>query len=321
MVRRWHWLLAFAACSATEGNVLIARDPPLVLMDSGMREPDANADAEPNQREHDAGAAAADTRGRCRIGGSKDGIYDSFAGDTLDATTWLVADGPVTFGGANARGGFARDNVLVSGGALLLRVRGDLYAGSVRANDVTGRPFASGKRSAAAVATRDLFASGTYQIQGRLVGPAPVEVAIWFVRDDDSQGAIDIATPGRNGAERSYGHVHMRSRNASASSETQFALAQSFDDAAAHILRFDWYTTAASSVSFWVDDEQRWQTTHNLPPKAAGRMWIVAWVPETEVADFDTAEIRIDNAFVTPFGNAGDVCVDGELSGQFLRSP
>jgi hypothetical protein len=181
--------------------------------------------------------------------------------------------------------------------------------------------LASGKRSAAAVVTRDLFASGTYQIEGRLVGPPGVEVAIWFVRDDDSQGAIDIATPGRNAAERSYGHVHMRTRDASAASENQFALAQSFDDGAAHILRFDWYTTVASSVGFWVDDEPSWQTTRRLPPKAAGRMWIVAWVPDAAVANFDTAEIRIDNAFVTPFGNDGDLCVDGELTGPFLSPP
>jgi hypothetical protein len=302
-------LLACQGCALVEGDVLIARDAQVSSpIDGGMSaQPDASgATSEPNNR------------GACRIGGAKDGFHDGFGGDALDANTWLVAHGPITFAQASARGGFARDNVQVSGGALVLRVRGDLYDGDVRSIDAAGRPLASGRRSAAAVVTRDLFASGTYQIEGRFTGPPPVEVAVWLVRDDDSQGAIDISTPGRNGAERSYSHVHMRSRDASAASENQLALAQTLDDGAAHILRFDWYTTAMSAVSFWVDDELRWQTARRLPPKAAGRMWIVAWVPDDAAADFDTAEIRIDNAFVTPFGNAGDLCVDGELTGPFL---
>jgi hypothetical protein len=319
-------LLAWQGCALVEGDVLIARDAQVISpIDSGDA---SDAQLTPPM---DGGVSALldasgdasqpNTRGACRIGAAKDGFHDGFAGDALDANTWLVAHGPVTFAQASAQGGFARDNVQVSGGALVLRVRGDLYDGDVRSIDAAGRPLASGKRSAAAVVTRDLFASGTYQIEGRLTGAPAVEVALWLVRDDDSQGAIDISTPGRNGAARSYSHVRMRSRDASAASENQFMLAQSLDDGAAHILRFDWYTTAMSAVSFWVDDELRWQTSRRLPPKAAGRMWIVAWVPDGAAADFDTAEIRIDNAFVTPFGNAGDLCVDGELTGPFLTPP
>lgn len=294
--------LLLASCAPLEGDVLIARD-------AGAAADDAAA--------IDSGAP--DTRGLCRIGGSDDGFYENFDGAALDGERWLVAHGPVTFAGL--RGSFARDNVEVAGGALVLRVRGDLYSGPVRAIDATGRALASGARSGAAVATRDLFASATYQVQGRLSGPEGIEVAIRFVRDDDAEGALDIATPGLGEGTPSYRHVRMRSRDARISSELQFELAQGLDDGDPHILRFDWYTTRDNAAAFWVDDAHRWSTEEALPSRRAGRMWIVAWLPDDGPAAFDTAEIRVDNAFVTPFGNDGDLCTDGELAGPALIAP
>jgi hypothetical protein len=294
MVTRALLACVLTGCAAAEGNVLIARK---------ARDADTAADGDISD------ASVVDTRGVCRIGGSKDGFYENFGGTALDPQRWLVADGPVTFAGSSARGEFMRENVQVNGGSLQLSVRGDRYDGALR------------KRSAAAIATRDLFASGTYQIQGVLAAPDAVEVAIWFVSDDDSQGAIDLTTPGLDGSERSYSRVHMRTRDASSTSDNQFALAQSLADGASHILRFDWYTTATPSATFWVDDELRWKSPRALPPAAAGRLWIVAWLPDDAVADFDTATVGIESAFVTPFGNNGDICVDGALTGPSLSLP
>lgn len=325
-------LAAVQGCSVVEGNVLVARTKQgAAPVDSGAsRQLDAaeldatDRDARPTTPT-DSGpsgdASVPDTRGACRIGGSKDGFYENFSGATLDPARWLVAHGPVRFAGSTARGGFARDNVQVLDGSLRLRVRGDRYEGAIRSVDASGEPLASGKRSAAAIVSRDQFGSGTYQIQGLLTGAASVEVAIWFVRDDDSAGAIDVTTPGRSGTERSYEYVRLRTRSASSANDSQFALGKTLDDGASHILRFDWYTTAASSVSFWIDDELRSKSMRALPPLATGRLWIVAWVPDDAVADFDTVEIRLDNAFITPFGNSGDTCVDGELKGPFLTLP
>jgi hypothetical protein len=333
---------ALDGCAAAEGNVLVSRnkrepapldgglgteldatDRDATDRDAAGRDTaaaDATAlDAQPPLPSSDAGTP--DTRGVCRIGGSKDGFYENFSGSTLDPTRWLLAHGPISFGRSSARGGFARDNVQLLDGSLRLRVRGDRYEGDVRSVDAAGKPAVTGKRSAAAIVTRDLFGSGTYQMQGSFAGPASVEVALWYLRDDDSGGAIDLSTPGRNGSERSYGFVRMRTRDAISASDTQFALGDSLDDGASHILRFDWYTTAMSSVTFWIDDALRSKSTRALPPMAAGRLWIVAWVPDDLPADFDTAEIRIDNAFITPFGNNGDTCVEGELAGPFLTLP
>lgn len=344
MVTRALLLLLLAAvqgCHAVEGTVLRSRSKPSMPVDSGLDVDtgdgsDAAAALDASKADsaaHDASdldarvvvppqdASSPDTRGVCRVGGARDGFYENFNGTALDSSHWLVAHGPVSFGGSTARGGFARDNVVVRDGSLRLLVRGDRYEGDVRSVDASGRTLASGKRSAAAIASRDQFSSGTYQVQGFLTGPAAVEFAIWFVRDDDAAGAIDLTTPGTESGSRNYGFVRMRTRDSSSASDVQFALGKTLDDGASHILRFDWYTTTAKSVSFWIDDELRAKSMRSLPPSNAGRMWIVAWVRDDAAADFDTAEIRLDNAFITPFGNPGDVCADAELDGPNLTPP
>jgi hypothetical protein len=314
-----------SACALQDGTVLIARDLDAATNaeldhDSALAPDDAAAlDAATAVDGSDQAAAA--PRGVCRIEGAADGFYDAFDGAAVRGERWLLAHGPVQYAGQRAEGGFVRDNVRVEGGALVLSVRGDRYTGSVRGVDAAGRPLSHGRRSAAAVATRDLFGSATYQAQGRFSGPPGLEVALWLVRDDDSSGAIDLATPGVSAGQPSYAHVRMRSRDAAASSEQQFALTDPFDDGASHILRFDWYTTVDNAVRFWVDDRLRWTTDQQLPSPRAGRLWIVAWVPDQAPADFDTAEVRVENAFVTPFGNDGDLCTDYELAGPFLVEP
>jgi hypothetical protein len=312
------------ACATREGTVLVAHD--LDAASEDLRDADeaeAESETEPEDAARDAAsdAGSADTRGRCRIGGNPDGFNESFSGSALNATRWLIAHGPVSHAGKRTPGGFARENVSVENGSLVLRVRGDQYDGPVRGVDADGRPLASERRSAAAVATRDMFASATYQAQGRFVGPSGVEVALWFTRDDEQQGAITLATPGRDGDTPSYAFVHMASRDGATSFEHQFALAASFDDRASHILRFDWYTTVDNAVDFWIDNARRFQSKSSLPSRRAGRLWIVAWLREGTPAPFDTAEIQVENAFVTPFGNDGDLCVDGELAGPFLTLP
>lgn len=314
--------VALSACGPLEGTVLIARDAGIDA--GGDAEEETPIDAGANEDAREAGEASADagnvTRGLCRTGSSKDGFYENFA-MPLNPNRWLLANGPVEVAGLSAQGGYARDNVNIEAGTLIMRVRGDQYDGPVRSRDREGKPLASGKRSAAALVTRDLFTSATYQMQGRFVGPPGVEVALWFVRDDDSEGAIMIGTPGLDGTAPSYAFVSMHTRDGSASAGSEFALGTSFDDRASHILRFDWYTTANNAAVFWVDDVQRFQVTRNLPARKAGRLWIVARVRDGAAAAFDTAEIRIENAFVTPFGYGDVECTDGELAGPSLVSP
>jgi len=130
-----------------------------------------------------------------------------------------------------------------------------------------------------------------------------------------------MAVPGTVGGAASYAAVHAESRDDASPEQSELPLGTPFDDGASHILRFDWYTTADNAARFWVDDTERWRAQVHLPSRTAGRLWIVAWLPGDAPADFDTAELRIDNAFVTPFGNDGDVCSDGALTGPFLVPP
>jgi hypothetical protein len=326
--------LVLAGCAAREGTVLVARElsgdagvPDIsldgaVAADARVREDGAseptNGDAGELPSADDGGAALL---GRCRIEGASAGFYENFGGVQL-SNTWLIAHGVHTFAGSAPRGGFVRDNVAVRDGALVLSVRGDRYVGPVVGIEASGAARVDGKRSAGAVATRDLFASATYQIQGRLAGPPGVEVAMWVMADDDRAGGADLAAPGVVQGLPSYGAVRMRSRTGlGVSEQNQFALVQRLDDGASHILRFDWYTTSQPTVDFWVDDVSRWKATEQVLDGATRRLWIVAWVPDDAPADFDTAEIRIENAFVTPFGNDGDRCTVSEYTNRGLVSP
>jgi hypothetical protein len=278
-------VLSLAACSV-DGVVLVLPEPPL---DAGADQ-DAQLDAvialdalPPPLDAQDAAPPRADAAQPvptcvCRIGGAGDGFYDSFPDGPLDAR-WLVADGA-------SFASFRRENVSVVDGSLLL----------------TTTPEAG-----AAIATRDLFGSATYQVQARV--PAGVELAVWWRRDDEADGTVDITTPGQGGDSTRVG---MRARGTGGTSELQLVLAAPLTDGSDHILRFDRYTTSSPSTSFWVDDVMRWSSGQNVPTNRAGRMWIAAT---------GNGVVRITNTFVTPFGNSGDACSDGELRGPGLTAP
>lgn len=331
--------LLVGSCSARIATVLIARelgDAQVVDAGSTRSELDARAPSDDGSLVVDADTRAEASvpvdagtlPGACRIDGAPSGFYETFAGTALD-DDWLVAQGTHSFAGRTPRGGFARDNVAVRDGELVLTVRGDRYVGPVRGTSSTGEALADGRRSAAAVVTRNLFASGTYQVEGRFVAPPGVEVAMWLMADDDSAGGIDIAVPGLvpNGAGAdvpSYGAVRLQTRSsraAGASALNHLSLAQSLDDGQSHILRFDWYNTAAPSVQFWVDDMPRWSTNTHLPDGGTRRLWIVAWLADDVPTDFESAEVRVQNAFITPFGNDGDRCTSGAITGTGLALP
>lgn len=283
-------LVLLTACSV-EGVVLVVVPgaPDASLDAEAARDADVVLDVQAPPLDAQPEAAIVEAAlapvGVCRIGSASDGFYDSFPDGPLDAR-WLVADGVQSFAS------FRREQVAVTQGTLVL----------------TATPEAG-----AAIVTRDLFGSATYQVQGRVSDGA--QLSVWWRRDDDADGTIQIASPGQGG---NFSLVQMRTHDGTASSENQFALGASLNDGSDHILRFDRYTTASPSTAFWVDDQPRWSATTSLPTSRAGRLWIVAWPRDP---DFDSAVIRITNAFVTPFGNSGDRCTDGELSGPGLLPP
>jgi hypothetical protein len=332
---RQGWLaLGLWACSPLEAVVLEARATETdAESDDGGVEPersdlDAAGDAErtidaavADASELGADAGAPDTRGTCRIGGASDGFYETFDAADLAPSRWLVAHGALSVGGSRVAGGFLRENIAIEQGALVLRVRGHKYTGNLHGFAGDGAIADDVLQSGAALVTRDLFGSGTYQVEGRIRVPAGVSLALWWLRDDPAEGGIDMRTPDLMAGTPSYSQVMLQSRDRTGEARLTEDAGVALDDGARHILRFDWYTTGQNSVRFWIDDVARSAVRTHLPDTRAGRLWIAAYTEEGSPADFDTAEVRIESAFVTPFGNLGDLCMDGELSGPGLVLP
>lgn len=308
--------LLVAACAPVGGTVLVRSD--------GSAEGGAafDASAPPAAQRGDASAsdgtaleaavaedAAPPTiESACRIAGASSGFFEEFTSATLDGARFLLAHGGATIAGRTPHGGFLRENVALRDGALVLSVRGDAYAGALRGFAATGARRADGRRTAAAVATRDLFASATYSATFLLRAPPGVEVGLFVLRDAEPLEWLEIASRGGELA----GRVRMRSARADGSGgESELALPASAD--ALHSLRFDWYTNPREAVRFWIDDVPQQLSDQPAPEGRAGRLWLLAWVPDDAPADFDTAELRIERAFITPFGNDGDRCVEAPV--------
>jgi hypothetical protein len=315
--------LLIAACSDARGTVLRLRDG-----DASTGGDDAAVDARDAGRDAgDSGEPPSDAGdnplGECRIEHDV-GFLDPFD-LPLDRRRWLIAHGNVPILGERSTGGFVRDNVRLEDGKLVLTVRGDAYTGPVRGFDAGGNPLPDGKRSGAAIATRNLFQSGTYQWESLFDAPPGVKLALLVQRDDPAQGAIGITVPGLAGMMRSYqvaeayvdGPFGMPMRQ-------QITLPVPLDDGMLHQLRFDWYASGGTggvpSVDFWQGGENLRSIDGHAPPRA-GRAWLVAFVPEGTPAAFESADIHVETTFITTFGSDADRCVDGELGQGVLVEP
>ena len=301
-------LVLTGGCAPLEGSVLILGDGGL-RFDASDQLPASSGDASASDASSADGALGEDAAApaiasACRVEGASSGFFEEFGGEALDGARFLLAHGSLTLAGRTPRGGFLRENVALRDGALVLSVRGDGYTGPLRGFAATGARSGDGRRTAAAIATRDLFASATYSATIELRAPPGVEVGLFVVRDGEPRDWLEIA---------SYGpapRVRMRSARADgAGGESEFTLPASED--ALHSLRLDWYTNPREAVRFWIDDVPQERSDQRAPEGWAGRMWLLAWVPDGVAADFDTAELRIERTFVTPFGNDGDRCVQG----------
>jgi hypothetical protein len=255
-----------------------------------------------------------------------DGFLDPFDGSALRADNWLVAHGNVEVAGERSLGGFVRENLAVRNGKLILTVRGDAYTGSIRGIDRDGKMRANGQRTGAAIATRDLFMSATYQWEGKLAAAAGIKLVLAVMRDDPEDGMIAITAPGlTSGGAPSYAFASAYVRSPVAAPVTrQIALPSPLDDGDNHSLRFDWHAgpgpTSPPAADFWHGPDNL-QTLTGDAPARAGRAWLLAFVPDGAVADFDTVDIEISTAFITPFGETRDRCTDGELMSPVLETP
>lgn len=265
---------------------------------------------------------------------TSDIFYDDFNGNTLDTQKWLIAD--KSWGGNN--GGVVPENVSVSQGTLKLEGHGNKYKGNVK-----GHNQPTGIRTGAAIATRNYYSSGSYEVVAKVAPQLGACSAMWtFEYEEYYPGDPEYAASGKTGQYYAVNHeidIELPTANANHSTPSFEAarfntfttengysikkdLPYAVDDGKFHTYRFDWHTGDASEekrVDYYVDG-QYMCTSKTQVPTNAGRFWIGLWFPTsidadgdgvcetgwTGTADFDTTVFEIDSVKITPYHESGD---------------
>lgn len=257
---------------------------------------------------------------------AEDVFFDDFSGGSLDTGKWLIAEknwgGTVTENGVTVdyNGGVRAENVALSNENLVLTGCGNRYEGDVRGINRDGSLRADGKRCGAAIATKEYFASGSYEIRAKIAPELGCCSAMWTFEyeEDDADGAlritnheIDIEFPGRDAADDlSLRHALCTTWVTEEDYKTKSVLCGDQTDGAFHTYRFDWHTgsdTETPRVEFYFDGVLT-HTAYEHIPTNAGRFWLGLWFPKgwAGTPDFEKAVFEIDYAKITPFHEAGD---------------
>lgn len=260
------------------------------------------------------------------VSAATDGFYDDFEGSRLDSSKWLIAEknwgGTVEENGRTVdyNGGVIAEHVAVRDGNLLLTGCGNQYDGEQRGINRDGTRREDGKRCGAAIATREYFASGSYEIRAKIAPELGCCSAMWtFEYEEDYTGdtlqitnhEIDIEFPGRDAQEDfSLNHALCTTWVTEEDYKTTSVDCGVQADGAFHTYRFDWHTgsdTETPRVEFYFDGELR-HTSDTCIPTNAGRFWLGLWFPRywAGTPDFDTTAFVIDYASITPFHEQGD---------------
>ena len=264
-------------------------------------------------------------------------FFDDFNGNSLDTNKWLIAN--KAWGGQN--GGVVKENVSVSNGTLKLEGHGLNYTGNVKG---TGKYGDSGKLVGAAVATRDYYASGSYEVVAKIAPNLGACSAMWtFEYEEYYEGDegyipelamdhctvvnheidIEIPTAVNSHSTENFHSARFNTWTYENVYTPHFMdVGVDLDDGNFHTYRFDWHTGDASEtarVEFYIDNQLLY-TCYKTIPTNAGRFWIGVWFPfanDTDGdkkpdtgwagrADFDTTVFEIDSVKITPYNEAGD---------------
>lgn len=258
-----------------------------------------------------------------------DVFYDDFSSGTLDSDKWLVAyknwGGKVTENGVKVdyNGGVIPQNISVKDGKLILTGNGNLYEGDLKGINKDGSQRDNGKRTGAAIATKDYYASGSYEVMAKVAPELGACSAIWtFEYEEDwdtgeiTNHEIDIEMPGRPASEKknqSFQYALCNTWTGENEGEyktgyTDIGVNQA--DGEFHKYRFDWHTgdkNEEARVEFYFDDVLTY-TSKEYVPTNEGRLWLGLWFPNAWAGtpDFDTSAFEIDYVRITPFHESGD---------------
>ena len=260
-------------------------------------------------------------------------FYDDFSGDSLDYSKWLVASknwgGKVEENGqlVDYNGGVIPENVSGCDGKLLLTGYGNDYEGEIRGFNRDGTQRENGKRVGAAIAAREYYASGSYEISAKIAPEIGACSAMWTFEyeEDYSSGdvkvtnhEIDIEFPGRSSEESTDYNFSSAlcttwiGENSGEYYTSYTDLGKNHADGEFHKYRFDWHTGdeekgEEARVEFYFDDVLVY-TAYDYIPTNAGRLWLGLWFPRywAGVPGFDTTVFEIDYVKITPFNETGD---------------
>ncbi|MCQ2534884.1 MAG: DUF4214 domain-containing protein [Clostridia bacterium] len=264
-----------------------------------------------------------------------DVLFDDFNGDSLDTSKWLIAH--KKWGGDN--GGVVKENVSVSDGTLKLEGHGLNYTGNV-----PGIGRTDGKLTGAAIATRDYYASGSYEVVAKIAPDLGACSALWTFEYEeyypgdpeyDPQYAtygyctvnheidIEIPTGTNKNPDPNFSSARFNTyERENKYNSKMFDLGFSLNDGKYHTYRFDWHTGDTNQVprvEFYIDGNLLYTSTKNIPTNA-GRFWIGLWFPYAQdsdhdgkydtgwsgTANFDTTVFEIDSVKITPYHEAND---------------
>ena len=253
-------------------------------------------------------------------------FYDDFSGSSLDADKWLIAEknwgGTVTVNGVTEdyNGGVIADNATVRNGSLILTGLGNNYSGELRGINRDKSRRSDGKRCGGAIATRDYFGSGSYEIRAKIAPELGCCSAMWtFEYEEHYSGdkvdivnhEIDIEFPGRDSNdELSLSHVLCTTWLTEEDYRTKSVDCGDQADGEFHTYRFDWHTgdeNEVPRVEYYFDDELKY-TACDFIPTNESRFWLGLWFPKgwAGTPDFDQTVFEVDYVKITPFHESGD---------------
>ena len=258
-----------------------------------------------------------------------DVFYDDFSDGRFDSDKWLVAyknwGGKVTENGVKVdyNGGVIPQNVSIRDGKLILTGNGNLYDGDLRGINKDGSQRSDGKRTGAAIATKEYYASGSYEIMAKISSELGACSAMWtFEYEEDWDTGeivnheIDIEMPGRPASENKnqsfqYALCNTWTGENEGEYETGYTdIGVNQADGEFHKYRFDWHTgnnDEDARVEFYFDDVLTYTSTEHIPTNE-GRLWLGLWFPNgwAGIPDFETSAFEIDYVKITPFHEKGD---------------
>jgi beta-glucanase (GH16 family) len=265
-----------------------------------------------------AWAAEADTTCPEANAVSRRALYDTFSGDIAESCDWTIVQS--NWGGhtpaGDYSGGVIRANVGKRDGHLVLTARGNRYDGDIRGYDKDGTVRVDGRRTGAAIMSRQRYLGGRFEARVIIPPELGVASALWtFFYEEPADGSaianheIDIELPGRasDDAPPSFRYVLLSTWRGLEQDQwtTVFQpLTATVTDGKFHVLRFDWQPPAENDpgfVAFYIDGRLLQTIRTNVPSKP-GNLWLGLWFPRTwaGVPDFSVTEMQVDWVRIAP---------------------